>query len=989
MRKNRLRVGVTLASMAVAALIVVGGAGALAPNGPSPTIVISQVYGGGGNSGATYTHDFVELFNRGASAVDLSGWSVQYGSSGGSTWAATALSGTLPPGGYYLVREAQGAGGTTPLPTPDAAGTIAMSAAAGKVALTKSPAALAGGCPAVADDVVDLVGFGSANCSESAPAPTLSNTTAAVRADSGCVDSDDNGADFAAAAPSPRNSAAAAHSCGGTTNPSGTGTADPATVAAGGTSLLTVTVQPGTGPTSTSLSVTANLAAIGGSASQPLADDGSGSDAAAGDGVFSYRATVAPGTAPGAKTLPVTIADGQGRTGSASIGLGVSSACGSASTHVYDIQGAGAASPLAGRSVTTEGVVVGDDEGASPALRGFYLQDPAGDGDGATSDGIFVFNGNNDSVDLGDRVRVTGTVGEFQDQTQLSASIVAVCATGQTVTPAAVSLPVPPAVDGVDFLERFEGMLVRLPQTLTVTEHFQLGRFGQVLMSSGGRLQVPTNVVAPGAPAAAMEAANRLNQILVDDPTNDQNPDPILFGRLGNPLSAVNTLRGGDTATGIVGVMTYTWAGNAASGNAFRVRPVEALGGGVPAFQPANPRPSGPPAVGGNVRVGAMNLLNFFNTFGSACTGGVGGAAMDCRGADNAAELARQWPKTVAVITGLGADVVGIMEMENDGYGPQSAIAFLVDRLNEATAPGTWAFVDVDAATGQVNALGSDAIKVGVLYKPAKVTPVGTTAVLNSDAFVNGGDGAPRNRPSLAQAFRLPDGETFVIDANHLKSKGSACDAPDTGDGQANCAAVRTNAARLLTSWLATDPTGVRDPDVVLVGDLNSYAKEDPIVALEQGGFENLIAQNVGSDAYSYAFDGEWGYLDHALGTPALARQVTGLGEWHINADEPSVLDYNTDFKSAGQIASLYAADRFRMSDHDPVVVGLSLQTTVDGLCELTQEYLPTNSGLQSSLCVKLRQGSFAAYANEVRAQSGKSLSALQAEILVNQSRLL
>jgi hypothetical protein len=373
--------------------------------------------------------------------------------------------------------------------------------------------------------------------------------------------------------------------------------------------------------------------------------------------------------------------------------------------------------------------------------------------------------------------------------------------------------------------------------------------------------------------------------------------------------------------------MTYTWAGNAASPNAFRLRPIGALGGGAPKFQPSNPRPATPPVVGGNARVGAMNLLNFFNTFGTtACSGGVGGAVMECRGADNQAEFDRQWPKTVAAITGLNADVVGIMEMENDGYGPTSAIQFLVDKLNAATAPGTYAFIDADAGSGQLNALGSDAIKVGMLYKPARVTPVGQTAVLNSVAFVNGGDSAPRNRPSLAQAFQLnSNGQRFVVDANHLKSKGSACDLPDQNDGQANCNAVRVNAANLLMSWLASNPTGTGEPDVLIVGDLNSYAMEDPIAAIRNAGYTNLLSQFLGQDAYSYLFDGEFGYLDHALGSPALTSEVSGVGEWHINADEPAALDYNTDFKTANLVSSLYAADQFRMSDHDPVLVGLNL----------------------------------------------------------------
>ncbi len=265
---------------------------------------------------------------------------------------------------------------------------------------------------------------------------------------------------------------------------------------------------------------------------------------------------------------------------------------------------------------------------------------------------------------------------------------------------------------------------------------------------------------------------------------------------------ASNTLRGGDTATGIVGVLNYTWAGNSSSGNAYRIRPINALGGSVN-FEPANPRPTATPEVGGTLRVAAMNTLNYFNTFDGLpdivdnCKLGVGGAATDCRGADTQAEFDRQWPKTVAAILALNPDVLGLNELENDGYGPDSSLAALVNQLNAATAPDTYAFIDVDANTGQVNALGTDAIKVGMVYKPVKVTPIGQTAALNGEAFVNGGDGAPRSRPSLAQAFQEnATGGRFTVDVNHFKSKGSACDVPDAGDGQGNCNTVRVTRNR-------------------------------------------------------------------------------------------------------------------------------------------------------------------------------------------------
>lgn len=771
-------------------------------------VVISQVYGGGGNSGATYRNDFVELYNASAAAVNLSSWSVQYASSTGSSWARTNLSGSIPAGGYYLVQQAQGTGGSTPLPTPNATGSITMSATAGKVALVMNQTSLAVTCP-VGGAIADFVGFGtSTNCSETSPTSTLSNTTAALRKLNGAQDTDNNTNDFDVGAPTPRNSASA-----------GAGNNDPF---------------------------------------NPLA-------------------------------------------------------CGLPSSTIPSIQGSGSASPRVGNSVVTQGVVVGDYEGASPAFRGFFLQDPTGDADPLTSDAIFVFNGaNTNTVNLGDVVRVSGAVSEFGSQTQVSAATITVCSSGTTVTPMLLALPVPSAT----FLERYEGMLVRFPQTLTVTDHFTLARFGEVVMSSGGRLAVPTNVVAPGAAAVAMQAQNLLNQLVVEDAKTTQNVEPIVFGRGGNPLSASNTLRGGDQATGIIGILAEGFG-------SYRLRPEQSMGGGIPNFVAANPRPAAP-SVGGTMTVAAANVLNYFNTF-AGCTFGLGGAPAACRGADNATEFTRQRDKIIASLATMNADVVGLMEIENDGYGASSALADLVDGLNAVGGPGTWAFIDADAATGQVNSLGTDAIKVALLYQPARVTPTGVTAVLNTTAFVNGGDSGPRNRPALAQAFIRPDGGRLVVSVNHLKSKGSVCNVPDQGDGQGNCSAVRTTAANLLRTWLAADPTDTGEEDVLIIGDLNSYAKEDPITALTGNGYTNLLASFIGANAYSYSFDAQWGYLDHALASASLASQIAGVTEWHINADEPTALDYNVEFKTPGLVASLYNADPYRSSDHDPVLIGINL----------------------------------------------------------------
>ncbi|MGH3839458.1 MAG: ExeM/NucH family extracellular endonuclease, partial [Pseudonocardiaceae bacterium] len=383
---------------------------------------------------------------------------------------------------------------------------------------------------------------------------------------------------------------------------------------------------------------------------------------------------------------------------------------------------------------------------------------------------------------------------------------------------------------------------------------------------------------------------------------------------------------GGDTVTDAVGVLSYTWAGNAASPNAYRLRPVGALGG-TAVFNPANPRPDAPPAVGtGGITVANANLLNFFNTF-TGCTFGLGGAPADCRGAENEGEYQRQLTKEVESLSFLGADVIGFQEMENDGYGPGSAVQAFVDALNAKDGPGAWAFVNPDVATDVINVAGTDAIKSGLLYRTAAVTPVAGAT------FVDQAGDQFERRP-VAQTFNTPGGGRVTVVANHFKSKGS-CPASgsdaDQGDGQGCFNARRTAQATELARWLRDEVVpAAGDPDVLIVGDLNSYAGEDPIAVLEGAGYTNLIRAFGGDDAYSFVFDGQWGYLDYAMASASLRDQVTGTGEAHHNADEPTALDYNTNFKTTGQIASLYAPDRFRTSDHDPVLVGLNLGAVND-----------------------------------------------------------
>jgi uncharacterized protein len=314
------------------------------------------------------------------------------------------------------------------------------------------------------------------------------------------------------------------------------------------------------------------------------------------------------------------------------------------------------------------------------------------------------------------------------------------------------------------------------------------------------------------------------------------------------------------------------------------------------------------PEVGGTTEVASFNVLNYFTTLGS-------------RGANDQAEFDRQEAKIVAALAEIDADVVGLIEIENNG---DVAVGTLVEALNEVVGAGTYDFI----STG---VLGTDVITTALIYKPAEVAPAGDFAVLTE--AVDPRFNTDHNRPALAQTFTdlQTDGEVTVV-VNHLKSKGSACPGdPDTGDGQGNCNITRTVAAEALADWLASDPTGQGAGNELVMGDLNSYDKEDPIAALLGAGYTDLLLEHQGENAYSYVFDGQLGYLDYALAGSGLVDNVTGAGAWHINSDEPSLIDYDMTFKKPAQDA-LFAADQWRSSDHDPVIVGLDLDETAPEL---------------------------------------------------------
>ncbi len=779
-------------------------------------VVISQVFGGNGN---TFNADYVELLNAGSTPQSLAGWSVQYASATGTgTFASngvTALNGTLQPGQYYLVKMASAPTGQA-LPTPDATGTVNLSSSAGKVILANVATGLAcNGSPAQAcspaqlAQIVDLVGYGTANFAEGSPAPGLSGTTALLRAASGCTDTNANNADFASGTPAPRNTASALSTCAGNGGGGGGG---------------------------------------------------------------------------GGLALPI-----------------------------YTIQGSGASSAYTGQLVTTQGVVTHVNS------NGFFLQDLTGDNNPATSDGIFAYTGTAPTVQPGQLVQVTATVAEFNTGavgnpdtaahtvTELTGITgITLVGTGYTIAPVVLQMPLASA----DALEAVEGMLVTLNGPFTVQQNYFLGRYGELTLAAGPRLEMPTNKFRPGPQADAMNADNLRRTILLDDGNAGQNPNPIPY------LGVDGTVRAGDTTSTLTGVIDYglTTSSNTDPG-AYKLHPLTA-----PTFARANPRTTGPEAVGGNLRIGSANVLNFFTTLNDGtnkCP--PSNTADDCRGANSMLEFTRQRTKIVEELVALDADVVGLMEMQNNG---PTAVQNLVDALNARLGGTVYSRVP-DPATGS----GTDAIKVAMIYRAAAVTPVG--ASLSDPVAIN-------NRPPLAQAFQARNGERFNVVVNHLKSKG--CDGAtgldtDQGDGQGCWNARRVQQADQLRSFVASVQQRSGVNDVILVGDFNSYAQEDPIADLTSNGFVDQIGR-YNAFGYSYVFNGTSGRLDHAITTQTLSAKVTGAVEWHNNADEPQIIDYNLEFKqpACGTCApDGYTPTPYRASDHDPVVVGLNIVHAVNG----------------------------------------------------------
>ncbi|WP_432050729.1 ExeM/NucH family extracellular endonuclease [Verrucosispora sp. NA02020] len=570
---------------------------------------------------------------------------------------------------------------------------------------------------------------------------------------------------------------------------------------------------------------------------------------------------------------------------------------------IAEVQGTGDATPLAGTRVTVEGIVTADHR--TGGYNGVYVQTAGSGGErtvaaGTASDAVFVYlttnTANHPSVAIGDRVRVSGTPSEFNGLTQLTIaakSDVQVCEQGAPLpTPVPVELPL-----SDDARESVESMLVAPVGAYAVSEVYNTNRFGEVVLTAGDKpAATPTDKARPGSETARQIAAdNKARRLLVDDgkTTNLANA-----GLLPPYVSPAAPLRVGDSVEAFgPSVLSYAF-------NEWRLQPTRPVDADTPpadrtTFKSTNPRTAAPVNVGGDLRVASFNVLNYFVHFGG-----------DARGAANEAALVKQEAKIVSAISALDADVVALQEIENsvrfNTSDPQQALKRLVAALNTEDGAGTWDYVRTP--TELPGAAQQDVITTAIIFKPAKAQPKGPSRSVNDESvWFNA-------REPLAQTFTAGPLD-FTVVVNHFKSKSGAGsgDNADAGDGQGGWNGDRIRQATALATFVDQVKADSGTDNVLLLGDFNSYTHEDPMQVLYAKQYGNL--NDTGKT--SYVFGGESGSLDHALASPSLADRVTGVDVWQTNAVESYAFQYDG-------LASFFAPDPYRASDHNPLIVGLN-----------------------------------------------------------------
>ncbi|MEL7498302.1 MAG: ExeM/NucH family extracellular endonuclease [Planctomycetota bacterium] len=451
------------------------------------------------------------------------------------------------------------------------------------------------------------------------------------------------------------------------------------------------------------------------------------------------------------------------------------------------------------------------------------------------------------------------------------------------------------------------GKQISISGDLVIVDTYDLVRRGQIKVARD-RLFIPTSHVDPndasssgnsfkgGSNVASVTEARKWNDratIVVDDGSNKENIfPPTLFPKLGDTEP---TVRVGSVLNGITGKLV-------------NVRNTITLVPSQPLQYNAADRPSRPAVGDSLVTVASFNVLNYFTT--------IDNGRNQARGADSKSELQRQEDKIVAAILALDADVIGLMELENSLEAEQQLLQALNRQAGKDVFKGSGIPAGFQSAPG-----GDNAIRVGIIYRSDRVTPKGGVTMIRDDAFAVA-------RTPIVQTFESKKlTKAFTIVVNHFKSKGGSDRADpankDQGDGQGAYNATRTSQSLSICKFIE-QLNG--QPDVLVIGDLNAYGQEDPIDAFRAKGLVDLHDQNGNpsttgkpSRHYSYIYYGQSGSLDHAMATKSLAKKVTGIATWHINADEPRFLDYNQEYNPG----PLYQADPFRSSDHDPVLIGI------------------------------------------------------------------
>jgi uncharacterized protein len=919
-------------------------------------LVISQIYGGGGNSSATFSADFVELYNPTSSAISTAGLSVQYASATGTFNQALALGTvTIQPGHYFLVQTT--AAGTTgaALPTPDASGTSPnLSATAGKIALVNSTTAIGSTdstCAQMLTDtkILDLVGYGStANCYlGSAPAPgpsTNPNSTSIVRTNP-TVNTSNNSSDFSLLNPPvPHNSSYVAAGA-----LSAAGSANPATLTSGSTTLLTVTVTPGSSPTSTAIAVTANLSSIGGAASQAFYDDGTHGDVTAGDSIFSFS-TTATVASSGAVSLPVSVTDAQLRTASASISLTVNLPVPTVAIDV--IQGVKSTttgpitSPYASQSVQTSGIVT------AVISNGFFIQTPDGQDDGnpLTPEGIEVFTSSKPTVAVGDSVTVTGTIQTYPALTAshtpateiASPTVVINSHSNPLPTPITLAASMLTASGGLYQLTPYEGMRIKI-DTLTAISGTDgsLNESSETTTSNGYFYGVIGSTARPFREPGIDLRDTPFTGVPANVAHFDDNPERIIVASSLSGGAAVD-LSTGAVLSNVTGVLDFTYSSDSFYDPSRLILDAAWDRSQLAAGMTPQPVPS---AASNEFTVASFNIERFYNTLSSddlywvpaGVTGYNGNspsgtissgqtyqsAAVDVT---SAAYQRRLQKVSLAIRTVLNTpDIVTLEEVEN-----QSVAEDIANQINsDAGIPNLYSAYSTDNSTYYTQ--DGTGISVGFLVKNSTVDKLGISQFGQNESFTSTASSSLitlNDRPWLVlnagiKRAGATDYPVTVI-VNHLRSLSSIN--ANTSSG-ANARLKKELQAELIAKYI--QGLQAAGQHVISGGDFNAFEFSDgytdtlatytntnvlPADQVVVPGVAGLVTPPLvdltlslpAGERWSYVEFGNAQVLDHMVVTPELAAEGH-IAYAHINADFP-LTAYNDSATPA------------RISDHDPVV---------------------------------------------------------------------